>query len=772
MKLRTIVLVLTALAFLSLLIGGGFVFFFIKGSLEEEARQHAIALKNESARKVDAFIAARQRAVKTLASIDSIRAAPVGDEEGGRGQANRVLDDFQAALGTGVCYLLDTEGNTIASSNRSDPDSFIHHNYAFRPYFTEAMNGRSTVYPALGVTSQRRGIFLSEPVFDRARRAPVGVAVIKADAETLEEQFDSDQRAVILVSNSKGLVFLSNRHDWLYRLLRECPADQAADLVESMQFGRGPWEVLGLRWPAKDVAVDGSGRRYQVHETEIASIPGWKLMLLYDLSSISRRLQSSLGQAFGMASPILGLLLFPAVLSLHRKAAQEIARRRKAEREAAENLSLLQAALDSTTEGLLVVDRNGGRIVTYNRRFLEMWGLPEEVVSPPETERFFTFIKGRVSDPEDLLGRAEAICKDSERESFDVLRLKDGRVFELHSRVQRISGETMGRVWSFRDVTERHRAHQALAESEERYRQVFETNQAVKLIIDPRDGRIVEANSAACRFYGYSRETLTGLKITDIDTAPPQAVFEAIRAIETRERLHFHFRHRLASGELREVDVHSAPVSTQRGPLLYSIIHDTTERRRSEEALRNSERRFRDLVENLPVGVMVHEPDSRVLFANQEAGRILGVNPLEIAGKRHDDPIWCFLREDGTALTTEDHPVRRVVLSQSPLRHLLMAVVQVNTWQSRWVLVDVIPFLNDEKELESIISIFFDVTELRRARRDRETINRISQLFLSCESLESLYGQLSALLARRFDASTATVERFDRSTDENGDASP
>ncbi|HEX8636749.1 MAG TPA: PAS domain S-box protein, partial [Pyrinomonadaceae bacterium] len=148
------------------------------------------------------------------------------------------------------------------------------------------------------------------------------------------------------------------------------------------------------------------------------------------------------------------------------------------------------------------------------------------------------------------------------------------------------------------DVTTRKKAEAALTESEERYRQMFEKNQAIKLLIDAENGAIVDANPAACEFYGYTREELQTKLITDINTLPAKQVKREIRRAKTERRNYFVFPHRLASGEIRDVEIHSSPLQLSDRNLLYSIIHDVTERKRDEKALTESEAKYRDLFEN------------------------------------------------------------------------------------------------------------------------------------------------------------------------------
>lgn len=125
-------------------------------------------------------------------------------------------------------------------------------------------------------------------------------------------------------------------------------------------------------------------------------------------------------------------------------------------------LSLLQATLDATADGIMVVD-NDGQIVSFNQRLTEMWGVPDSVLASGNRRKVTEFVSGQLSNPEEYRAQVERVYQDPEAESNDILEFEDGRVFERVSRPQRVDGETVGRVWCFRDVTERKRLEERLS---------------------------------------------------------------------------------------------------------------------------------------------------------------------------------------------------------------------------------------------------------------------------------------------------------------------
>ncbi len=129
------------------------------------------------------------------------------------------------------------------------------------------------------------------------------------------------------------------------------------------------------------------------------------------------------------------------------------------------------------------------------------------------------------------------------------------------------------------------RTEEELRRSEAKMRRLFDDHAAVKLIIDPDTGRIISANHAAEAFYGWSRETLTKMRIQQINTTPPDKIKNLMADAKEQKRIHFDFQHRLADGSIRDVEVFSSGVEMNGRQYLHSIVHDITERKKAEKEM-------------------------------------------------------------------------------------------------------------------------------------------------------------------------------------------
>jgi diguanylate cyclase (GGDEF)-like protein/PAS domain S-box-containing protein len=271
----------------------------------------------------------------------------------------------------------------------------------------------------------------------------------------------------------------------------------------------------------------------------------------------------------------------------------DITDRQSAEARLERWFSLLRATLESTADGILVVD-NQGRIVSFNQKYAEMWRIPGDILAAGDDKRALAYVCDQLKHPDQFLAKVEELYADPDAESSDLVEFKDGRVFDRYSQPQRLGGRSVGRVWSFRDVTERYQAEVALRESEERYRQLVELSpDGIGVHVD---GRIVFLNAAGAEIFGASSPSeLIGRPVLDL--VHPD--FRPIVAERMRRMLEEGQPVPLLAEQFVRLDGTPVDVEVMAAPLRYRdrlavqvMVRDISERRRAELALRESEERY------------------------------------------------------------------------------------------------------------------------------------------------------------------------------------
>jgi len=169
-------------------------------------------------------------------------------------------------------------------------------------------------------------------------------------------------------------------------------------------------------------------------------------------------------------------------------------------------------------------------------------------------------------------------------------------------------------------------------ENEQRFRLMFNYHHAVMLIIEPDTGKIIDANKAAEKFYGYSYKQLCSMNIDDINTLSKSAVAELRKKAAFRQKSYFEFEHKLADGSICPVEVHSSPIELDKSKVLFSIINDISKRKQAEDELKVNEAKFRSYIDNAPDGVFIADENGRYMEVNQAACDITGYSKKEFLG--------------------------------------------------------------------------------------------------------------------------------------------
>lgn len=170
----------------------------------------------------------------------------------------------------------------------------------------------------------------------------------------------------------------------------------------------------------------------------------------------------------------------------------------------------------------------------------------------------------------------------------------------------------------------------------EHYGCIYENNHLVTLLVDPASGNIADANRAACAFYGFTLQEIRKLHTSDLNreraAGPGSFVKKALPSGEYQGNQVFAEKHRLAGGKVHDVEIHTGLVTMLGKTCIYSVVHDITERVKSEQRLKESEERYRDLVERCPEAILVYS-GGLILFANRQAERLFGKPRAELIGK-------------------------------------------------------------------------------------------------------------------------------------------
>jgi PAS domain S-box-containing protein len=358
-------------------------------------------------------------------------------------------------------------------------------------------------------------------------------------------------------------------------------------------------------------------------------------------------------------------------------------------------------------EGLIAVDMQGS-VIHWNQGAETIYGYAAgEVLGKPLNQFISIDLDGPIEE------RMRQILEVGQWRGEFVSQRKDGRRVWIEAAVTVLrdrQGQPSALVGIDRDITDKKNAEIALEEAEQRYRSMFSESRAVMLLIDPQTGQLLDANQSAVNFYGYARQQLLSMKITQINTLPPEKVHERMQRAQSQSQTYFDFRHRLADGSSRDVEVYSSPVVVGRKTALYSIIHDVTERQKAQAALMESERRLREMMENVRLAAVTINCEQEVTFCNEFLARITGWSQEEIIGQKWGERF----------VPAEEREVRATVLDRlmqgNRISYHLERNVLTRDGGQRIIAWDLFP-LHAEGQVIGMAGIGEDVTELRRAEQ-------------------------------------------------------
>jgi diguanylate cyclase (GGDEF)-like protein/PAS domain S-box-containing protein len=249
------------------------------------------------------------------------------------------------------------------------------------------------------------------------------------------------------------------------------------------------------------------------------------------------------------------------------------------------SLAMLRAIIESTADGILVTDVNG-KVLCYNQLYVDMWHIPRELMEAAKHPLLIQYCSNCLQDPEQFQLLTEKIYAMQPSESFDVHQLDDGRIFERYTRIKNVEGQDVGRVWSFRDVTQRKQAEAYTAQLAAIVESSYDA-----IIVKDLNGIITSWNAGAERIFGYSADEIIGCSVFAlIPRDRLQEESKKMSLIKSGKPLdHFETVRLGKDGKLIDVSVTISPMKDSAGNVIGAskVARDITQRKEAQERIQH-----------------------------------------------------------------------------------------------------------------------------------------------------------------------------------------
>ncbi len=512
---------------------------------------------------------------------------------------NHYLSLVSAKLGVDTVYIMNAQGDCIASSNLGESDSFIGANFAEREYFTAANEGKLGMQYAVGWVSNIPGLYFSSPIM--AKGNIVGVAVAKLNLSGLSHWVN---QADAFITDQYGVVILAKEKSNELRTVTDSTVNKLTPEERLARYKIAEFQPLQIgRWPSKysqilqrikgiDSPVLLTSRQPEEYDTK-----AYIALPLHRIAEYEKQTTWLL-----VFSALIGFLFFSGLalrieLNRNRKLTKQSELRKE---------TLLRTTLESTDEGILMV-ANDGRILLYNNRFIELWQAPLDLLVKAQEAPLLDHVLEQLTDPQAFLEQVQRLYS-SDEEARDVLHFKDGRVFARFTRSLFIDRER-ARIWCFKDITEQIHSQSALVESEARFRDL---SAMLRMLCDNVPD-MIWAKDLEKRYIFTNKAICTQL-LNATDTQEPVGKTDQFFAQRERERHpdnpHWHTFGELCQdsdsitlangktmqfdeygnvkGDYLFLDVRKAPFINDAGETIGIVgsARDITQRKQTEEVLR------------------------------------------------------------------------------------------------------------------------------------------------------------------------------------------
>ena len=427
----------------------------------------------------------------------------------------------------------------------------------------------------------------------------------------------------------------------------------------------------------------------------------------------------------------------------------EIAERKRVEEELERSLSLLRATLEATVDGI-IVSQNATSIVAFNQKFVEMWCIPESIIASHNLNQVLPLILEQLKDPDAFLDETNNLFSQPDLKGYGIFELKDGRVFERYSQPQHMGGKIVGRVCSFRDITESNRSQAALRKSEA-------TNQALLnaipdlMIRMTRDGAYLDFIPPKNFKSVVPEQELRGKNIYDV--MPLDIAQERMHYIEqaftTGEAQIYEFQ---LSWDDTKMSYEEARIVVSGEDEVLVMVRDITQRKQMEEALRLSEEQYRRIIETTSEGVWIIDGENKTVFANNTMAKMLGYTLDEML----ITPLLAFIDEQWQSLTIA--VLSYVKRRTQGIKESFDVQLRRKDGSELWAIVSANSIFDQAGRYVGALGMFTDITQRKRVEVEiQQSEQKYRNLFHN-----SLVGMFRSSLADGtvMDANEAALKMF------------
>ncbi len=688
----TLVIILTIIGFVSIRL------------LREENQQNYLKneIRNISTEIENRFFLKLKGVSTVLANDEQIKEILKGNTLPDNKDILLILETVKNTFSASIVYVMNQEGTVVASTVYDKDKSLTGKNYAFRPYFKGAMQGENVIYPALGVTTEKRGLYFSSPVYIDNIRKSKGVIVIKIGLR----EFDSLLKALTVpaaVVSSEGIIFATNRPSWLYRSIYPLSSEKLAFLKQSRQFA--DIEIKPLDWIFyKDTVSIDNEWHYIVKHPFLSS--NWQIILC---ERVSENYPLTKSQKVNL---VIAFLIVIILISIIFMLIANIRQRKIAEHQIASSEKHLRTIMDTTIDGFWQIDKNA-ITVDINPSMLKILGLKRKDVIGKS-------IFGFLDDKNAEIFRSQLNAYRGRKESSYELTFKraDGTYVNCLINATPLFDNKGNQVGSFalvNDITVRKRAEEALRESEMRYRLTINAMEELVHVID-RNFRFCLYNTAFHKFVPELNITddLYGKSVFEVFPFLPDKVSEEYKEVLETGKSIITQEETEVSGRTVWTDTQKIPILDDTGKVyrILTIVRDITKQRQAENALREREKRFRDITDNSLAWIWEVDAEGKYTYSSPIVEKILGYTPEEIVGKKYFYDL--FHPKDREEMKNNSF---KIFEKKQAFREFENQNIHKNG-KLVWILTSAVPILDKEGKLLGYRGGDTDITERKKAEEE------------------------------------------------------